>query len=107
MSLTSEEIECSIPERFERIARLYSDQIAVKAGDRALTYAELNRYANRIAWAIIEKRGPGSEPIALLFDHGIDVIAALLGVLKAGKFYVAHRMGLRVSPTRQRRTIRG
>ena len=33
--------------------------------------------------------GSGSEPIALLFGNGIDLISALLGVLKAGKFFVA------------------
>ncbi len=39
--------------------------------------------------AILQKRGPGSEPIALLFAHSIEVIAAIFGVLKAGKFFVA------------------
>lgn len=85
----AEEIEQSVPDRFEKIVRTYPDRLAVKMGDRALTYDELNRTANRIARAILEKRGPGSEPIALLFEHGIDVIAAIFGALKAGKFYVA------------------
>jgi amino acid adenylation domain-containing protein len=85
----AEEIGQSVPDRFEKIVRTYPDRLAVKMGDRALTYDELNRTANRIARAILEKRGPGSEPIALLFEHGIDVIAAIFGVLKAGKFYVA------------------
>ena len=78
----------SIPERFEDIVRRYPDRLAVKMGGRELTYAELNRAANRIAWAIFERRGEAKEPVALLFDHGIDVIAALLGALKAVKFYV-------------------
>jgi len=82
-------IEQSIPERFEEIVRTYPDRLAIKMGERSLSYGELNRYANRIARAILEKRGPGSEPIALLFDHGIEVIAAIFGVLKAGKFFVA------------------
>jgi amino acid adenylation domain-containing protein len=83
-----EEIAQSIPERFEKIVRMYPDRLAVKDKDRSLTYDELNKNANRIARAILEKRGPDSEPIALLFEHGIDVIAAIFGVLKAGKFYV-------------------
>jgi non-ribosomal peptide synthetase component F len=49
----------------------------------------LNQAANQIARAILAKRGPGSEPVALLFEHGIDVILAIYGVLKARKFYVA------------------
>ena len=84
-----EEVEQSIPERFEKIARLYPGQIAVKMGDRAMTYDELNQGANRIAYAVLEKRGSMAEPIMLFFEHGSDVITAILGVLKAGKFYVS------------------
>ena len=84
-----EEIEQSIPERFEKIVRMYPDRLAVKDKDRSLTYAELNKAANRIAHAILEKRGPGSEPVALLFEHGIDAIAGIFGVLKAAKIHVA------------------
>jgi amino acid adenylation domain-containing protein len=84
-----EEVEQSIPERFEKVVRMYPDRLAIKMGDRALTYDELNKAANRIGHAILGKRGPGSEPIALVFEHGIDVVAAIFGVLKAGKFYVA------------------
>lgn len=84
----NEDVETSIPARFEKIVELYSDRLAVKDGDRSLTYRELNTAANRIAHAILQTRGPKSEPIALLFEHGIDIVAAILGVLKAGKFYV-------------------
>ncbi len=89
IELKKEEIEQSIPERFEKIVRQYPDRLAVKMGARALTYAALNQAANRIARAILEKRGQGSEPIALLFEHGVEVIAAIFGTLKSGKFYVA------------------
>jgi len=79
----------SIPQRFEKIVREYPDRLAIKMGDRALTYDQLNKAANRIARAILEKCGQRSEPIALLIEHGIDVIAAIFGTLKAGKFYLA------------------
>jgi amino acid adenylation domain-containing protein len=81
-------VEGSIPARFEKIASLYPDRLAIQASDCALTYAELNRAANCIARAILAKRGAGSEPIALLFEQGAAAIVAILGVLKAGKIYV-------------------
>ena len=84
-----DQIDQSIPARFEKIVRMYPNRLALKMGDQALTYEELNRYANRISRAILEQRGPGSEPIALLFEHGIDAIAAIFAVLKAGKFFLA------------------
>ncbi|MGH7770390.1 MAG: non-ribosomal peptide synthetase, partial [Candidatus Binatia bacterium] len=78
-----------IPDRFEKIVRQYPDRLAVKMGDRSLSYDAFNRAANRIARAVLAKRGPESEPIVVLFEHGIDVILAIFGILKAGKFYVA------------------
>lgn len=58
-------------------------------GDRSLTYEDLNRFSNRIGRSILRVRGTESEPIALLIDIGIDVIAGVFGTLKTGKFYVA------------------
>jgi amino acid adenylation domain-containing protein len=85
-----DEVEQSIPARFEKIVRLYPDRLAVTSGgDRSLTYDGLNRAANRIGRAIIALRDEAIEPIALLFENGIDVIAAILGSLKARKFFVA------------------
>ena len=79
----------SIPQRLQNVVRQYPERLAIKMGDRTWTYDSLNRQANRIAYAILETRGQGSEPIALLFEHGVGFIAAILGVLKAGKFFVA------------------
>ena len=89
VEFSKEEIEHSIPARFEKIVQRYPQRLAVKMGDRAISYDELNRYANRIARGIMQTRGPGSEPIALLIEHSIEAIAAIFGVLKAGKFFVA------------------
>ena len=94
------EIEKSVVARFEKVVQMYPDRIAVKIGDRELTYNGLNHIANRSARTILAMRGPESEPIALLFEHGIDVIAAIFGVLKAGKFYVA--LDLSLPPERVR-----
>jgi non-ribosomal peptide synthetase component F len=41
-----------------------------------------------VAHAILTRCGEGAEPIALLLDHNAPLIAAILGVLKAGKIYV-------------------
>jgi non-ribosomal peptide synthetase component F len=84
-----EEIERSVPERFERIVSMYSHRIALKTADRVVTYADLNVIANRLARAILAGAGNTQEPIALLFDNGAALFAAMLGVLKAGKFFVA------------------
>jgi amino acid adenylation domain-containing protein len=83
-----EAIEQSIPDRFEHMVARHPERPAVKTGNLALTYAGLNQMANRVARAILARCGEGAEPVALLLAQGAPNIAAILGVLKAGKFYV-------------------
>jgi amino acid adenylation domain-containing protein len=83
-----DEIEQSVAARFARLAREYPDRLAVKTTTQELTYEELNRTANRVARVLIQERGTGAEPIALLLEHGASVIVAIFAVLKAGKFYL-------------------
>jgi amino acid adenylation domain-containing protein len=83
-----EDIEQSIPARFEQQVEKYTDQLAVKSGDLSLTYGELNRAANRLARAIIDRQGSKPDPVALLIRQGIPAVLSILGILKAGKCYV-------------------
>ena len=52
IEFNKEEIEQSIPERFEKIVRMYPDRLAVKSEKHSLTYDQLNKAANRIAQKI-------------------------------------------------------
>jgi amino acid adenylation domain-containing protein len=81
-------IERSISERFEQMVALHPDRIAVSTTTQVLTYDELNQRANRVARAIVARRGEANEPIGLLIEDRACMIAAILGVLKAGKIYV-------------------
>jgi amino acid adenylation domain-containing protein len=83
-----ENIEQSIPDRFEQQVDRYPNRLAVKAKSHALTYDTLNKVTNRVARAILAQRGEGEEPIALLLGHSGSAIIAILGILKAGKIYV-------------------
>ena len=85
---SDEAIEECIPARFEYQARLHPEQIAIEDSESAITYRDLNRLANRIAHRVLSVCNAGSEPVALLVGNGAPVVAAMLGVLKAGKFYV-------------------
>ena len=50
-----------------------------------MTYLELNQFANCVGAAVVKESGLGNEPIGLLFDQGLQAIAAILGTLKAAK----------------------
>ena len=82
------EIEQSIPGRFEAQARRHGARAAVSAGGRTASYEDLNRQSNRIGRAVLSRRGETPEAVALLLGQGVALIAGILGVLKAGKFYV-------------------
>jgi amino acid adenylation domain-containing protein len=79
--------QLSVVELFEQTARRYPDHVGVRCEGRGLTYAELDRAANRLAHAILEC-AQGDEPVALLFEHDIPAIIAIWGALKAAKPYL-------------------
>ena len=83
-----EEIDQSIPARFEDQVRKHSRRLAIKTSKHALTYDELNKAANRLAHAILARRGERQEQLAILCHQGAGAIIATLAVLKAGKTYV-------------------
>ena len=83
-----DEIEQSIPERFEQQVRAAGDRLAIKSPERSFTYLELNETANRLARKILSLRGKRAEAVALMFDHGASILAGILAVLKTGKFYL-------------------
>ncbi|MGZ8520926.1 MAG: AMP-binding protein, partial [Candidatus Binatia bacterium] len=82
------DVESSIPARFEQVVRQYPNYIAIKAGDQVVTYAELNALANRVAGVILARSRNDAKPVALLFEKGVEQIAAMIGVLKVGRAFV-------------------
>ncbi|MGV9837907.1 amino acid adenylation domain-containing protein [Nocardia niigatensis] len=73
---------------FEAGVAARPETLALVSDDLELTYAELNRRANRLAhWLIRE--GVGSEDIvALRMSNSVEFIVAVYGVLKAGAAYL-------------------
>jgi acyl-CoA synthetase (AMP-forming)/AMP-acid ligase II len=47
-----------------------------------------------MARAILDRGAPGEATVALVIDQGIQAIAAILGVLTAGKPYVFRNPGV-------------
>lgn len=64
------------------------DVIAIQQADIRLTYADLDARANQFAHALIA-RGVGPEQVVgILLGRTPDMIAAILGILKAGAAFV-------------------
>ncbi|MCW3817563.1 non-ribosomal peptide synthetase [Micromonospora sp. DR5-3] len=82
----------TVLDMFEAQAAATPDATAVNAADRRVTYAELDALANRYAHHLRAngvRREAGAQPVVgLLLDRSADLVAALLGVWKAGAAYV-------------------
>ena len=64
------------------------DAIAVRYGDTAWSYRELNERANQLAHYLC-RYGAGPDVLVGLFvERSLDSLIALLGILKAGSAYV-------------------
>jgi len=73
---------------FERQASVRPDATALVFGDQALSYAELNRRANRLAHHLA-RRGVGPESlVGVAVERSIEMVVALFAILKAGGAYV-------------------
>jgi amino acid adenylation domain-containing protein len=78
----------SIKELFEEQVRRTPDATAVVFADERLTYAELNERANRIASLLRDGGvGPGTL-VGVLMEKSIDLLPAVLGVVKSGGAYI-------------------
>jgi amino acid adenylation domain-containing protein len=61
---------------------------AVTHNGKALTYAQLNTRANRLA-RLLGRKGVGSDKlVAIALERGLDMLVALIAVLKSGGAYV-------------------
>lgn len=80
-----------IIEKFEQEVKKNPYHIAVKILDNEITYKMLNSRANVLARKIINNYNTinlEKKIVALLFEHGIDMIIGTIGALKAHTIYV-------------------
>jgi len=70
------------------------DRVAVTDGRRTLTYAQLRARIGLIAGAITNRGLPAGGRVALLMDRTVDMVAAVLGVWRAGMCYVPVDTGM-------------
>ncbi|WP_032716627.1 AMP-binding protein, partial [Pseudomonas syringae] len=80
--------DCTIHQLFEEKVQAQPDAIAVAFQAQRLSYAELNRQANRLAHHLIGLGIGPDDRVAICVERGVEMMIGLLGVLKAGAAYV-------------------
>lgn len=86
---------CSVYPKHQTVSQLFEDQarrtpdaIAVMAGERSLSYRELDLASNRLAHVLIKQGVEPASRVAVILDRSPELIVALLAVLKSGSAYV-------------------
>ncbi|RCG17648.1 amino acid adenylation domain-containing protein, partial [Streptomyces reniochalinae] len=73
---------------FVEQARRTPDRIALSCEDGQLSYAQLDRLANRLAHTLRERGVAAEARVGISLHRSLDLVIALLAVLKAGGAYV-------------------
>jgi len=72
----------------DRWVKTTPEAVAVRYQDRTLTYAELDRRANQVANALIERGIERGDVVPVCLERSEHMITGLLGILKAGAAYL-------------------
>jgi amino acid adenylation domain-containing protein len=90
-------------------ARWHPEAVAVVAGDRRMSYRELDAQANRVAQHLRATGVRRGDFVGICMEHSADLFVSLLGIFKAGAAYVpldpdhpADRLAYLLSDTRAR-----
>jgi len=75
-------------EFFEQQVDRAPDRMAARHADRTLSYAALESRANRIANALRDRGIGHGALVGLCVARGLDMVAAVLGIMKSGAGYV-------------------
>ncbi len=77
-----------LQELFEQQAARTPERLAVRCGEQALSYRELNERSNQLAH-YLQRQGVGPDrPVGLCLERSAESMVAVLAILKAGGAYV-------------------
>lgn len=93
-STTVEQLEATIPELFDLQVRQHGETNAIVLGEQQISYKDLNKAANGLAWRILARGIGKGDFVAIMADRSVEFFAAVLGVLKSGAAYVPIDPGL-------------
>ncbi|MDX1429684.1 MAG: AMP-binding protein [Rhodothermales bacterium] len=81
--------EQSLTERFRLVTAIHGARLAISDGSRRVSYQELDRESDRLAWMIRQRSGLSKQPVGLICPQSAESIISILAVLKSGNVYVS------------------
>ncbi len=84
----------SIPELFEAQVNRTPDWVAVTIDNQHLTFGELSKRANQLARLLRRKNATADSVVGILASPSLEMIVAIMAILKAGSAYLPIDTGL-------------
>lgn len=78
----------TVSQLYEKMAVKYGDNMAISSLEGRLSYAELNAQANQLARHLQSLGVKRGDFVGLSCERSLDMIIAILGILKAGAAYL-------------------
>lgn len=84
------DIDSGIRARFETVVASFGDKLAIRTQSDSISYRDLDARADAVAQFLLARIGPvrACDVVPILLPQGIDFIAGMLGVIKAGLAFV-------------------
>ena len=76
-------------ERFEAQVEKSPVAVAARCGDQSISYRELNSAANTLAFVLLDKGIGKTDIVAIALERGINLLIAMLAVLKSGAAFIS------------------
>jgi len=73
---------------FEKQVSIFKDKVALIFGNQYLSYSDLNKRSNKLAYLLINEGINIEKPVGIIIDRSIEMIITILAILKSGGHYV-------------------
>ena len=78
----------TVHDLFREQAHINPGAVAIEDGSKEVTYGELDKLSDAVASTLVANGVQPGESVAISLPRSIDLIAGILGILKAGAAYV-------------------
>lgn len=86
---TDVRVETRLPaEALAEVAGRIPDAVAIEAGDRRVSYAELDGMVDRVAAWLVDHAIEPEDMVVIYSDRSVETVVAIFGALRAGVGYI-------------------
>ncbi|WP_339362889.1 AMP-binding protein, partial [Vallitalea maricola] len=78
----------TIQDKLLEALKKYNSKTAAEYNEQKVTYEEIDNRSETIKNVLVAKEIPQKTPVGILLDNKVEMITAMIGILKAGGIFV-------------------